>query len=307
MSSLSMSDPFAFESGRLWQSIVDRSQAALREGALQPIETERHTCTDGNVPFCIHTVSSLARRKADAQMLQRQSQQTGRATNPFLPYEKALFVADLSPTHVCLLNKYPVIEHHALIVTRDFEPQDSALSPNDFQALAICMAEYDALAFYNGGPVAGASQPHKHLQLLPAPRSAEFPALPLLAAVRPGSDRLDNLPFPHAVSHLDASWVRQPSDAAGHLLLDTYRRLMGLAGVERNGMPPYPYNLLITANVMFLAPRRKAEFEKVAVNALGYAGSFFVSSWEKSQTIQRLGPMALLREVTGIANLHPRD
>ena len=39
----------------------------------------------------------------------------------------------------------------------------------DFDALARGLAAIDGLAFYNGGTVAGASQPHKHLQLVPVP------------------------------------------------------------------------------------------------------------------------------------------
>ena len=31
------------------------------------------------------------------------------------------------------------------------------------------LAEFDGLGFYNGGETAGASQPHKHLQIVPLP------------------------------------------------------------------------------------------------------------------------------------------
>ena len=80
-----------------------------------------------------------------------------------------MFVADISPTHVCLLNKFNVIDHHLLVVTRAFEEQDAAINAADFAALWVCMAEVDGLAFYNGGKLAGASQRHKHLQIAPLP------------------------------------------------------------------------------------------------------------------------------------------
>jgi ATP adenylyltransferase len=44
-----------------------------------------------------------------------------------------------------------VVDHHILIVTRAFEDQDTWLTLADFEALAICMAEIDGLAFFNGG------------------------------------------------------------------------------------------------------------------------------------------------------------
>ena len=43
------------------------------------------------------------------------------AVNPFLPYDPDLVVADISDTHVALLNKFNVIDHHLLIVTRCFK------------------------------------------------------------------------------------------------------------------------------------------------------------------------------------------
>ena len=54
--------------------------------------------------------------------------------NPFLPYEEDLFVADLSDAHLLLLNKYNVVAHHLLVVTRRFEPQSDLLNSADLDA-----------------------------------------------------------------------------------------------------------------------------------------------------------------------------
>ena len=43
-------------------------------------------------------------------------------------YEVDLFVADISPTHVCILNKFNVVDYHLLIITRAFESQENLLS-----------------------------------------------------------------------------------------------------------------------------------------------------------------------------------
>ncbi|HEY8553879.1 MAG TPA: hypothetical protein VIL43_05000 [Burkholderiales bacterium] len=49
---------------------------------------------------------------------------------------------------------------------------------------------------------------------------------------------------------------------------------------------------------MLLVPRTRDTYEGVSVNALGFAGSFFVRDRTLLETIRRVGPMRMLREVT---------
>jgi len=131
-----------------------------------------------------------------------------RRADPFLPYDPDLFVADISETHIALLNKFNVIDHHLLIVTRRFELQEALLNLVDFVALFSCMVQFDGLGFYNGGPAAGASQRHKHLQIVPLPldeSGSPLPIEPLLAAARMDGfiGTIPGLPFPHAFARLD--------------------------------------------------------------------------------------------------------
>jgi ATP adenylyltransferase len=60
--------------------------------------------------------------------------------DPFLPYDHDLLVADISATHFALLNKYHVIDHHLVITTRSFEPQEALLTREDCAALMIYLA-----------------------------------------------------------------------------------------------------------------------------------------------------------------------
>lgn len=145
---------------------TDRTIArALASGALQPIRTEQTSIECDGVPhFSVRWVSSLAlkdRARVDTVTRRRPD------FNPFLPPEAALTVAALGPDHLVVLNKFPVIERHLLIVTRRFEDQSTALSHADFRALAALIAAAGGLGFYNGGRIAGASQAHKHLQWIP--------------------------------------------------------------------------------------------------------------------------------------------
>lgn len=297
-------DPVMLRAGTLWPAVVERSRRALACGALLPIETEQVLVADGGVEFVVRRVSSLAHKDR-----QRRAAIAGRgekSRNPFLPYEAELCVGAVSATHVCLLNKFNVIDHHLLIVTRDFAHQETLLDRADFPALAICMAEIDGLAFYNGGAAAGASQPHKHLQIVPLPIAAGLPAVPIeplfqsVPAV-PGSGTVPALPFRHAFVRLDPALFADPSAAAAALAVH-YEELLAAAGVhgvqvggERRQSAPY--NLLLTRRWMLLVPRSRERFDSISVNALGFAGSLFVRDDEQLAAIERVGPLALLTAV----------
>jgi ATP adenylyltransferase len=227
--------------------------------------------------------TSLARKAAEGR------RQPGAGGDPFLPYDPDLFVADLSPTHVCLLNRFNVVEHHLLLVTRAFEEQESPLTPADFAALAACLAEIDGLGFYNSGPAAGASQRHKHLQLVSTPMGDGPERTPIdraLAAPEPA------LPFPHALVRLDPA--AGPPAAAGARLLAAYRELLDAVFPAR---APGPYNLLATRDWMLLVPRTSSHWEGIEVNALGFAGTLLVASAADLERVRRAGPLAILRHV----------
>lgn len=67
--------------------------------------------------------------------------------DPFLPYDEALWVQHLSPSHTLLLNKFNVVEHHVLVVTRQFEKQMDSLNLQDIQATWQTMQVSAALNF----------------------------------------------------------------------------------------------------------------------------------------------------------------
>src|SRR5579864_2979812 len=288
----------------LWPAILRQTAHALACGALHPIGTLRTTIEGGGVRFLVRQVSSLA-RKDEEQQKRKARTADGRKPNPFLPYDPDLFVADISDTHVALLNKFNVIDHHLLIVTRSFKSQDTLLDLTDFAALVECMAEFDGLGFYNGGVEAGASQLHKHLQIVPLPLGESGPPLPiesvLASACMDGPIRkVPGLDFRHAFAYLELA-PAAPRHAA-HAAFDCYHALLeavGLQAIEVNGElhPSAPYNLLVAPRWMLLVPRSSERVEGISVNALGFAGSLFVRDAAQMEVIKRLGPMTVLRRV----------
>jgi len=207
--------PLALVPGTLAAAVDEKTRCALETGALQPIETEQTVLEDGGVPFLVRAVSSLARKDEErSSRLAADSGGRGRPENPFLPPDPDLTVAEVSPTHLAVLNKFNVIERHLLVVTRAFEHQETLLTEGDFRALFTCMAELGGLGFYNGGAVAGASQEHKHLQLVPLFPLEGGPGIPMERLFGGSGPRCPGLPFAHAFGRLGASIPAAPGEAA---------------------------------------------------------------------------------------------
>ena len=151
-----------FAPGTLWARVQTATQRALDSGALQPIPTDFEHLEDGGIRFLVRILRQLARKpRAEASA----PSPAAARPNPFLPYDPAMYVADASPTHVCLLNKFNVVERHLLIVTRAFEDQETPLTPQDFEALGTCLTEGEGMGFYNSGAIAGASQPRPNCDI----------------------------------------------------------------------------------------------------------------------------------------------
>ncbi|MHC0066116.1 ATP adenylyltransferase family protein [Nostoc sp. UIC 10890] len=281
--------------GTLWTSVKEQTEHALQCGALLSIPTEFEFVEQDNVRFLVRILSNLNRKKAADEKQKKQSATSGQEFNPFLPYEEDLFVADISDTHVCILNKFNVVDYHLLIITRDFEEQESLLTLEDFTAMWACLADFDGLAFYNSGKTAGASQRHKHLQLVPLPLASSGPQIPiepLLKAARfqDSNATLPGLPFIHAFAPLDPDWMR-----GGQATLEVYLTLLDAVGLDAKQLGAY--NLLATREWMLIVPRSQEHFHSISVNSLGFAGALLVRNAAEMELLKAEGPMTILKNV----------
>ena len=286
----------------LWQKVVHTTEQALQRGALQPISTHIQIVPDQRLQFCVRVIDSLARKKAAQKP--PSSKSSTQAHNPFLPYEEALFVENLSETHACLLNKFNVVNHHILMVTREYESQDTWLTYADFEALVRCLIEIDGLGFYNGGTQAGASQHHKHLQLIPLSSEQGELGLPLAVFIDAQKDALTqssslkSLPFRHCVRLLTVPWTQNTCAETARCLLTTYEQLMVDLGLALDSQKPeVPYNLLVTRQWLMVIPRSQESYQDIGVNSLGYSGWLLVKTMEELERLRQIGPMTLLQKV----------
>ena len=285
--------------GTLWQQVVDRTSHALKCGALLTIPTDYEFVEQNGVKFLVRILSNLD-RKYQAKKKQDRDTATGKDFNPFLPYEEDLFVADISATHVCILNKFNVVGYHLLIVTRAFEEQESLLTLQDFAAMWAVLNEFEGLAFYNAGKNAGASQRHKHLQFAPlplAPKGAQIPIEPLLASAKfqDSLGTIPDLPFKNAIARLDPQ-LASPLKAA-QVTLECYYNLLRVLGLLGENGQLGAYNLLATPKWMLIVPRSQESFEAIAVNSLGFAGTLLVRNAQQMQLIKDLRPLNILTNV----------
>ncbi|NEQ72977.1 MAG: phosphorylase [Okeania sp. SIO2C9] len=326
-----------FTPGTLWERLKQQTEYALECGALQPIPTEYEFVQQDNIRFLVRILSNLSRKDDATKQQKKKKAETGKDFNPFLPYEQDLFVADISQTHLCLLNKYNVVDNHLLIVTREFEEQENLLNLQDFQALGCCMAEFDGLAFYNAGKVAGASQRHKHLQMIPLPMVLDGERIPIERAIATatfdnGIGVTSEFPFRHALVKLDSGWINSPVDSAGEILA-SYFALLKAVGIEDSddksgkqsgnytgltqinlknaicrgewhspsldlvSVPKSCYNLLVTREWMLVVSRSHESFKSISVNSLGFAGALLVKNQEQMKIIKEHKPLNILRDV----------
>lgn len=275
----------------LFDEIRHATAHARSSGALLPLSSEHLDLPEAGIGFRVHWLSSLALKDA-AKLLNPAP--LPKDFNPFLPYEPDLFVANLSTTHVALLNKFPLFEHHILMVTRAFEGQLSMLTLADFDAVAQTLAALDGLVFFNGGKVGGASQAHKHLQWVPSGTFSIEAALPR-ATIDKAVDRLAAFPFRHAL-------VRLPAALDARSLADAFEAACTACAIAPAGGMLPPYNLLVARSWLLLVPRSQEHWgdddDKVSMNAMSFAGSLFVRRQEQIEAVKQAGPMALLKAVT---------
>lgn len=307
---------------QLWDSFAAKirsvTESSLASGKLCSLAT---TCTTvlqpvaGSIcatPFIIRTlqprVKSAVKPEGNIQTLPESTLEDAKRRSPFLNPDPDLVVAAL-PHHNVILNKYPVTKHHILLCTRDFRTQEEHLTPADLEALEMCAKhayprDVGALCFYNCGLVSGASQGHKHVQIVPA--VVEERDLPpqryfLDALAEPlGADArtIPGLKFRHAFRKIGEgdSWVK------------VYGEMLEQLGMKAGeGRTEQSYNLVCKHDWMFVVPRacecakierKEGEVVEMSVNSLGFAGSFLVKNPLDVEAIKKKTPLAMLDEIT---------
>lgn len=264
---------------------LERSQRALARGALVPLATERVE-HPGQGPFVLRRLLSATPKHLRS---------AGPKPNPFLPWDPDLEVERLADTHLVLLNKYPVQEGHLLLITQRWAPQAGWLDSGDWNALHQIDQDSPGLWFFNSCAAAGASQPHRHLQLLPrGPEQLACPLQPWIEAQLAGEGPA--WPWRYRLSRR-----RAQGEADGAVELEQLYRQhlqeLELGEPQRDPAPRRPYNLLIGPDWVLTVERIQEHWAGFSINALGFAGYLLITQGSDLDWLQRHGPWELLQAV----------
>lgn len=283
---------------RFWTSALSRSSKALEQGALIPLTTSRLPCPgSGGERFEL--------RQLNAQ-LPRHHRPEGPKPNPFSPWEPELEIESIGSGHVLILNKYPVQTGHMLLITRQWAPQVHWLTLDDWSALVQVDRDTSGLWFFNSGPKAGASQPHRHLQLLRrqrgeqvCPRENWFRHL-LHERQRERSESIqDPLIASCTVARRPQGFELKQEVHALHALYRSLAMTLELGDVDTEQPPLAPYNLLMTPEWIALIRRSQERASGFSLNALAFAGYLLATQKSDLDWLKRNGGERLLQEVVG--------
>ncbi|WP_320676853.1 ATP adenylyltransferase [Prochlorococcus sp. MIT 1300] len=272
-----------------WRKALIRTNQALENGALVHLRTKVETLTNnpGN-DFELRSLSVPTPAHLNA---------AGPKINPFRPWDKRLEIECVSKEHVLILNKYPVHKGHMLLITKRWEPQNGWISIEDWNAIAKIDYDTSGLWFFNSSSNAGASQPHRHLQLLRR-ASGEM--------ICPREDWfIDRIKNKKDETVLDRSCLviqREPTSnqQEGIILMQKYCELvtaMSIGDPMRDEAPRTPYNLLITPRWIAVIKRRKEGAYGFSINGLGFAGYLLSTEDSDIEWLQKHGPTSLIESV----------
>lgn len=269
-----------------WHRALERSRVAQRSGALVPLATEV-VDLPGVEPFVLRRLLSRTPKHL---------RRGGPKPNPFLPWEPALEVDRLASGHVALLNKYPVQPGHLLLITQAWQPQAGWLRREDWLGVAQVAADTAGLWFFNSSPAAGASQPHRHLQLLP--RQGDEPSCPLAELIAQQL-RQEQAPWPWAYRISPRQDPLGGTDLAE--LYASHCRDLGLGQPGLHDRPLHPYNLIFDDSWFLTVRRLREHCAGFSVNGLGFAGYLLGTHRSDLNWLQQKGPWALLAAVAAPA------
>ena len=287
---------------------------ATASGALVSMRTDASTVTVGDLPpFLLRLFVPAEHRATARDTIHTGSVAASRAVSPFVDPDPALLVSTALPGHNVLLNKFPVVPRHLLLCTKAYADQREHLTRADCAALeALAGTAFGddgagALCFYNCGEDSGASQGHKHMQLVPraAPQPYFLDTLVARAsAAEHRAGRLACFDFEHAFVRLDRA-----RPGCLHAAYTGLLRALGIAPDAAPGTPHTSYNMLCTADWLFVVPRRAECWAGVlptdppctvrtSVNSLGFAGSILVRDEAAYRYLHTVGPLPVLRAIT---------
>ncbi|KAI5360339.1 putative Ap4A phosphorylase 1/2, ATP adenylyltransferase, HIT-like superfamily [Septoria linicola] len=215
--------------------------------------------------------------------------------NAFLESDGDWTLGNIGKDHKLILNKFCVVRPQFVLPTLEYQPQSDPLDVADFQAAwdVLIQLPENYMIIFNCGVEAGSSVGHKHLQIIPQPRSNSRNFFVQLREDENegGTDTVPGAPFKHAAYPLGKV-------IHGERLEEVYGNLRKMLRMEKD----QAHNVLLTRQHLLVIPRTKAWIEMdgctvIAGNAAGMIGLVYSWSEEQFKAWINYGPMKALAEM----------
>ena len=262
-------------------------------GLVIPIQHTISRSRDGAFEFALfHATKSPAQ---DSVPRKTNNCTASPSSSPFLSLSREEKLAEW-PKHTLIFNKFPIFPSHLLVVTKEFIPQTTDLDLEDFTALYRGIGTFSSqnwLVFYNCGVHSGASQMHKHIQIVPS-----IDWIPLDDVIGGGGEGLREIwcfDFWH--------WLRVQdfavdSDVQGSAMkaYSVYCELLAKCR-ETLGNGCSSYNFLMTGRWMMVVGRRR-DLGVFSINSLGFAGFLYEKNDRQKTLLKKRGLLRMLKDVS---------
>ncbi|KAH3662318.1 hypothetical protein OGAPHI_005569 [Ogataea philodendri] len=307
----------------LAEAVREKFSAALKNGQLvfAPSKHEQYTDEATGMRCELMIVEGLSKRPinrptqpgSDEKISSDKLEQV-KKKNPFMKPEPELTVIqDLVGEYRLILNKFPNIEEHFLMVTKEFVQQDTLLKPVELQLMHTILGQLNTsqsrfFAFFNSGPESGYSQFHKHIQFMKLPPNFEVYQDALVAGSEffiprelDGSEQpLMNkqLTFKHFVLKLPRKFASEEEQSTSLAMMYMYlfKRVLNVFKEQGLDSTKISYNFLMMEDWMMIIPRSHAFFDGVWQNSLGFMGLFTMKDLEVKNKVMHHGIGTILQE-----------
>lgn len=285
--------------------------AAVESGDLIYSEGETKNSTIDEIQYRYSIVPAL-KKKPTAEDNAPKKDENAESSKPFDPFDppapELLVLPEYKENYAVVLNKFAVIPRHFLLVTKEFQPQNAPLTPDDLEASYHLLKEtnYQSrkrhIGFFNCGKDSGASVAHRHVQFFTLPDG--FKPFPddLRAEGRKYEDKKrplthDKIKFAHFIVPVHDT----AADDLGFRFSTLLSRV--LTTLRDNEAKSISYNFLFTEEWFMVVPRKAEKADNdISINAVGTIGLLLAKGEEELEYIEKTGPAEIIESVC-----FPRD
>jgi len=266
-----------------WEKALQKTKISINSKSLFPLKT-----TD--ITNFLYEGNDFVIRELDINKFKKNTF-IGPKINPFKPWDNILEIDSIGNDHQLILNKYPVQLGHILLITKKWKEQNGWIDIKDWEAIKEVNKDTSGLWFFNSGPLAGASQPHRHIQLLRrSPSELSCPREKWILDF----NKINYINQKLSKNIIVKEFSKSLNEENIHQIYCDLLYRLGLGEPKTDKKPRYPYNLIFTNNWMILIKRKTDNLFGFSINALGFAGYILVTKKSDINYLKKFGPEKLL-------------